>query len=124
MDFADWLRKELDLRKWSYAELARRSSVKTAQISRVANGSLGAGPDLCIAIAKGLNFPREEVFRARGWLLSEPENPFGPEIDVRTEQLAKSVSALPFNIREAACYGTCTDLSDQSIQTSPRDLIP
>lgn len=43
--------------------------------------------------------PRQEVFRARGWLLSEPENPFEPGIDVRVEQLAKEVDSLPFYSR-------------------------
>jgi transcriptional regulator with XRE-family HTH domain len=102
MDFAEWLQKELNKRGWSHSELARYSGVSPGQISRFANGSRGAGPDLCIAIAKGLGLARSEVFQARGWLVSYPEDPYGPEIDVRAEQLAKNVSALPLNIREAA----------------------
>lgn len=100
MDFADWLRQELRKRKWSYGELARRSGVQTTQISRVVNRVQGAGPDLCIAIAKGLNLPREEVFRARGWLLHTPEEVFLPQIDPRTLKLAKMLSQMPFNSRE------------------------
>ncbi len=73
MDFADWLQRELNKREWSHAELARRSGVQTSQISRVINRSRRAGPDLCIAIAGGLELPREEVFRARGWLEYLPE---------------------------------------------------
>jgi ribosome-binding protein aMBF1 (putative translation factor) len=76
MDFAEWLQKELNKRGWSHSELARYSGVSPGQISRVANGSRGAGPDLCIAIAKGLGLARSEVFQARGWLVSYPEDPW------------------------------------------------
>lgn len=100
MDFGNWLRQEVNKRQWSYAELARRSNVKTTQISRVVKGTQGAGPDLCISIAKGLELPREEVFRARGWLLNKPHDPYGPQIDPRAEQLAQKVSQLPLKSRE------------------------
>lgn len=102
MDFAEWLQKELNKRGWSHSELARYSGVSPGQISRVANGSRGAGPDLCIAIAKGLGLARSEVFRARGWLVSYPEDPYGPDIDPRAEKLAKRVSALPTQSRDIA----------------------
>jgi hypothetical protein len=34
--------------------------------------------------------------------IPEEPGPYGPEIDARAEKLAKNVSALPLNIREAA----------------------
>ena len=95
MDFADWLQKELHKRNWSHNELARRSGVAQAQVSRVIAGKQGASPDLCIAIAKALELPRSEVFLARGWLVSYPDDPYGPDLDPRAEKLAKEISALP-----------------------------
>ena len=100
MDFADWLQNELHKRKWNHTELARRSGVAQAQISRVVTGKQGAGPDLCIAIAKGLELPRSEVFLARGWLVSYPDDPYGPDIDPRAEKLAKEISTLPKESRD------------------------
>lgn len=100
MDFSDWLREEIYKRNLNNAKLARLGGVTTAQISRIVAGTRGAGPDVCIAIAKGLQLPREEVFRARGWLLAQPEDPYGPEIDPRAEQLAKKVSQMPLETRE------------------------
>ena len=102
MYFANWLQQQLNEREWSHSDLARRCNVTPAQISRVIAGSRGAGPDLCIAIAKGLNLPREEVFKARGWLLSELEKSFGPDIDPRVEKLAQEINDLPFYSRELA----------------------
>lgn len=102
MDFSDWLQKELEKREWTQTELAKRSGVTTGQISRITNGTRQPGPDLCIAIAKGLNIPREELFRARGWLQDYAENPFGPHIDPRVLELAKDINVLPFESREAA----------------------
>ena len=113
MDFGNWLRQEVNKRQWSYAELARRSNVKTTQISRVVKGTQGAGPDLCIAIAKGLELPREEVFRARGWLLNKPHDPYGPQVDPRAEQLAQKVSQLPLDSREITL-----DAMEAVLQTS------
>ena len=102
MYFANWLQQQLNERGWSHSDLARRCNVTPAQISRVIAGSRGAGPDLCIAIAKGLNLPREEVFKARGWLLSDLENSFGPDLDPRVEKLAQEINDLPFYSRELA----------------------
>ena len=113
MQFAEWLQQELDKRNWDQAEFSRRSGVTRGQISRIIAGIRGAGPDVCIAIARGLNLPREEVFKARGWLLSEPENPFGPEIDPRVKKLAKKINALPFNSREITL-----DAMEAVLQTS------
>lgn len=100
MDFADWLREELNKRQWNHAELARRSGVAQTQISRVIARKRGAGPELCIAIAKGLELPRAEVFRARGWFVSYPDDPYGPDIDPRAEKLAKEISTLPKESRD------------------------
>lgn len=102
MVFSEWLQEQLNMRGWDGAELARRSDVTRGQISRVLTGSRGAGPELCLAISKGLNLPREEVFRARGWLLREPENVFEPDMDARVEKLARKLDKLPFFEREIA----------------------
>ena len=113
MSFTDWLREEIKKRGWDQAELARRSGVSTGTVSRIMTGGRNAGPDFCIGIAKALGLPRSEVFKARGWLLSELENPFGPEIDSRVEKLAKKINDLPFDSREITL-----DAMEAMLQTS------
>ncbi len=73
MDFGDWLQEELNKREWSHSELARRCNVAPTQISRIVAGKRGAGPDMCIAIARGLDLPRSTIFQARGWLESNSQ---------------------------------------------------
>lgn len=100
MEFSDWLRQKMKQRQINNAELARRSEVTTGQISRVVTGSRGAGPELCIAIATGLNLPREEVFRARGWLVDVEAPAF--KLNKETEELAKEIDTLPSVSRKVA----------------------
>lgn len=130
MDFADWLQNELHKRKWNHTELARRSGVAQAQISRVVTGKQGAGPDLCIAIAKGLELPRSEVFQARGWLASYPDDPYGPDIDPRAEKLAEEISALPKESRDItlkaveAVVEATRNLTDKIPDSSQDESLP
>mgnify|MGYP000704688879 CR=1 FL=1 len=79
MDFASWLQNELTKREWDQYEILRRAKmsgyrISHAQVSRIINGTRKAGPDACIVIAHALGVPREDVFRARGWL-QEPSDP-------------------------------------------------
>ncbi len=105
MNFANWLQQELDKRGWNHTELARRSKVSPGQISHVANGSRGAGPDLCIAIAKGLDLPREEVFRARGWLLYNSEY-LDFKLKPETALIAREIDQLPPTLRRVVLKTT------------------
>ena len=105
MNFANWLQQELDKRGWNHTELARRSEVSPGQISRVVNGSRGAGPDLCIAIAKGLDLPREEVFRARGWLLYDSEY-LDFKLKPETALIAREIDQLPPTLRRVVLKST------------------
>lgn len=102
MDFAEWLQRELDKRGWDQSELARRSEMSTAQVSRVVSGGRDAGPEFCIAISRALRIPREDVFRARGWLLTEPESVVPPGTEPRIESIVRDLESLPANAREWA----------------------
>ena len=107
IDFVNWLQTELEKRGWNQNELIRRvrasgHKLTTSQLSRLMNREQSGTVEVIIGIADGLNLPREEVFRAKGWLLTEPKNLLEPEIDPRAAQLAREVSALPFKSRELA----------------------
>lgn len=98
MEFTEWLQNELDKRGWSQNELVRRSQefenrISQTQLSNILLGKRHAGPDSCIAIAQTLGLPRETVFRARGWLLREPEDVFPPGAEpilLELDQLART----------------------------------
>lgn len=69
-------------------------------VSRILSGERQAGPDACIAIAYGLGIPREEVFRARGWLLREPEEIVEPNAAPWLRSLARAANELPEELQE------------------------
>jgi len=66
--FQAWLNNRLTRQGWTKAELARRSGVSQPQISRILNGDRGIGEESLIAIARALQVPPEEAFRAAGLL--------------------------------------------------------
>lgn len=68
VNFSDWLANQLKLMNMTPAELARASGKAPAVISRVLNGDRKPEPETLIAIARALNLPPEQVFRAAGLL--------------------------------------------------------
>jgi transcriptional regulator with XRE-family HTH domain len=87
--FGIWLLEQLAARGMSQIDLANRSGVTPAQISRIINGVRGAGNETLIKFAKALQLPAEEVFRADGLL--PPKKDSDPEI-VRLDYLASQIS--------------------------------
>ena len=84
-EFSVWLQAELEHRGWDQAELARRSEVTPAQISRILSQTRRPGPDACLAIARALRVPPEEVFRRAGLL--PPTGELDPAVRELTELL-------------------------------------
>lgn len=74
-DFGDWLRDILVEQGITQAELARKSGVSDAHISRIISG-YPPGKDACQKFAEALKMPREVIFRAAGLLLPRPELEF------------------------------------------------
>jgi transcriptional regulator with XRE-family HTH domain len=66
--FGKWLLKELDTRRWSMRELARRTDVSESTISRIVSGKRNPSSALCRRIAEALRVPPERVFREAGLL--------------------------------------------------------
>lgn len=100
MDFPVWLQSELNRRGWDQAELARRSGITKAQISRVMVGDRSAGVEFCIAVATALRISRDEVFRARGWLLRTSPSVVPPGTHPRIERVVEQINSLPMEIQE------------------------
>lgn len=100
MEFTEWLRAELEKRGWDQSEFARRMESHPGTVGNVLNGNRQAGPDFCIGVARALGLPREEVFRARGWLLREPEQVVAPLAPPRAISLVERLINYPPEVRD------------------------
>lgn len=110
MEFSDWLHHELQQRDMDQTDLARRAEmaghpIARNSVSRILSGNRDAGPDACIAIAYGLGVSREAVFRARGWLLTEPEMVVLPDTDPRLVKIVRGLTSLEGVLYERAIAG-------------------
>lgn len=70
--FITWLEAELIRRDWRLADLARKANLDTGSISRILSGTRKPGPEVCVAIARALNYPPEAIFRLAGLLPPDP----------------------------------------------------
>lgn len=68
MSFGDWIQAELNIRGWDQAELARRSKISDAHISRLVTGGRKPGQEAAKAIARALRLSPEDVMRQAGIL--------------------------------------------------------
>lgn len=73
----EWLAEEIQKAGMSQAEVARKSGVSPAHITKVIKGERGLGENALRAIAEALKIPPEQAFRDVGFL---------PPVSERTEQ--------------------------------------
>lgn len=88
-DFKWWLLERLDERGWSQADLARRSGLSPAQVSRLASGVRQPGLDACLRLAQALGLSLDHVCGVAGLL------PLPPEATLETDELLRLAGALP-----------------------------
>ena len=119
MSFGDWLKKELNKRGWVQSELARRSGIPQGQISNVIRGIRQPGPESCIAIGQALGISREEVFRARGWLLNGSDANLKVKLSSEITQIAIGMDQLPQVQRQTAIQVTTTLINALKQQVEP-----
>ncbi len=66
--FTEWLQSAIDERGWTWNKLAKKAGLSSGTIYNIRDGTRGVGEDSLQAIAKALNIPSEEVYRAAGIL--------------------------------------------------------
>jgi len=66
MEFTTWLFEKMKNKGWTQSELATRAGVTETAISDVLSQRRKPGKKLCIGIARALDLPPEQVFRAAG----------------------------------------------------------
>jgi DNA-binding XRE family transcriptional regulator len=69
--FIEWLDTQREKHGWTRAKLARMAGVSPTIIYFIAKGKREPGSFLCNGLAKALNLPREEVYRAAGLLQAD-----------------------------------------------------
>lgn len=90
----EWLAEELQRAGISQAEVARKSGVSAAHITKVLKGERGLGESALRAIAEALKIPPEQAFREVGFL------PPVPAKTEQTEQLLYLFNQLPQNEKD------------------------
>ena len=66
--FSVWVHAEIDKRGWKASDLARAANVSKGTISDILNERRRPGLDVCVAIARALKYPPEDVLRIAGLL--------------------------------------------------------
>jgi len=66
--FSVWICAEIDKRGWKASDLARAANVSKGTISDILNERRRPGLDVCVAIARALKYPPEDVLRIAGLL--------------------------------------------------------
>lgn len=98
--FTNWLKEEMDKRQWKPSDLAEKSGVTDAALSRILkSGDRRPGPDLCTKIAQALDVPVEKVFRLAGLLPKEKGKV--DEVTVWEEDFLGWLRQLPKSRQEA-----------------------
>lgn len=72
IDFPAWLEKQLSDRGWRSTELANKSGLTDAAISRILRGMRQPSPESLTAIAKALRLNPKVVFEAAGQFPEDP----------------------------------------------------
>ena len=99
-NLGNWLLQERRKRRWSQAELARRAGVSRPTISNYESGKTqNPNPDVIQAIARILEIPTEDAFRAAGLLPLKPEHtPANAQLDYIFSQLSPDDQAVVLDI--------------------------
>jgi transcriptional regulator with XRE-family HTH domain len=71
-NFGEWLRDELRRQSLSQKQLAERSRISPAHISRIISGGRGYTAAVCRAFAEVLHLSEDEVFRRAGLMEGAP----------------------------------------------------
>lgn len=74
--FGDWLKNQIKQKGMTQAELAKRIKVTPSLISHLLAGDRGTTTENIVAIARALNIPPEEVFRASAGIVIPNPNRF------------------------------------------------
>ena len=86
--FSEWLNDQMAITEMSQVELAKRTGLTTATISRLLSETRQPGTEACEAIARAFNLPAETVYRKAG-LLPEitPRALYEEIVEYRIKQL-------------------------------------
>ncbi|MBI9042889.1 MAG: helix-turn-helix transcriptional regulator [Anaerolineaceae bacterium] len=94
--FVEWIRKEIEIRGWTQAELARRSGLSSGSLNNIISGSRNPGIESCTAIAKAMRVKPDFVLKMAGLLpqsQDQPQNPRSMQLLNLFEELSEEHQA-------------------------------
>jgi hypothetical protein len=100
--FTEWLKHELDARRWRPVDLARASGVTLNQVVLVMKQQRRAGDRFLRGVATAFQMPQETVFRLAGMLNDQPLA--NVKDDEAMRKVRKLLSALDPAEREKAIH--------------------
>jgi transcriptional regulator with XRE-family HTH domain len=71
-----WLSNEINERGWSIREVSRRAGISHTTVAQILSGHRAASAAACIALARALRVPSEDVLRRAGLLPDTPVDDF------------------------------------------------
>ena len=93
--FVEWIYGELNQHGWTQAELARRSHITPAALSRILNGDRQPGVDTIVGLSRALNVPADEILRHAGLL--PPKHAIAADLRQYDDTIATIASLTPEN---------------------------
>jgi len=116
IDFVEWLNKEIEQRFWRPADLAKAANLYPSTIAKVLARDRQPGPEVCLAIAKALKMPPEEVFRQANLLPPLPENATLKQINEAAARLTAEDQLVVLKITQSLLqmYKSTADPSERN----------
>lgn len=96
-DFPKWLQDKLDEKGWKPTELARRSGLSDAAVSRILKRERKADPETLQAFARSLKIDTTSIYKAAGLLPQDAEDE-----DVWVDEMSHKLTLLPPGLRSVA----------------------
>lgn len=91
--FTDWLREQMDARRWMPKDLASRTGVSLSHLVRVLNGERRPGEQFLRGVAAAFNMPQATVFRLAGVLTDHTGHSPEDARVIEIERLARRLSS-------------------------------
>jgi len=79
-EFSKWLEDELYHRRWTQAELVRKTGLSRGGVSLLVNAMTRPNPETCIMIARAFNIPPDIPLKRAGYLEGRKDSA-SPTID-------------------------------------------
>jgi transcriptional regulator with XRE-family HTH domain len=118
--FTEWLKREMDTRRWRPVDLARASGVTLNQVVLVMKQKRRAGDRFLRGVATAFQMPQESVFRLAGMLNDQPVDIVKDDEVVRKAR--RLLASMDMTEREKAIH-LLEQYAKDHMKASPRTRV-